>query len=656
MQRVTKVIVLGSTLLAFAAHAWLLSSQHPWLWWVVAAAFGASLAIARASLTLGLVGPLVLAYTAPVVLMLSADSLDYNLIVVWLALLAGPIFAGSDWRRWHTPAWWTIALVAWAVILALTWPVIALREIDFSLIAAGTLNTPNGLSAPAPPISAASVVLTALGQLLGLLWLDFLWARFGTRRLGEAERVVCLALVVSVVLSCAVALWQKVVDITWLSGDPWLWPWLGRAPGTMLDANSFGTAAAIWAPLTLALTRRRGWPIGVGAIITTLLAVGMWTSGSRTALLVLTIGIASTAVALLRGSGRYARFTFVVLVAVSSVVLLAVAVRSADRSSPIARVIEMAPSDANGVATLARDLWDRGGYGPVAARIVADHPWTGVGVGAFPLLAPDVGVTMLGIKVLGDNAQNWWRHQVAEFGLIGALPALAVSVGILSMLVVGTPLATQRAAVTVLRGTIFGVGLASLVGMGTQHPALFLTFVTLVFWLGALLEDPRRALPPRTAWWGVVGMAMLIAAGQFYNATHDLRVPHRALAHNFTYGYGFSEPEPDPVLGMVRRTRTHAVGVIVAEHAYFQVTMIVPQATTTEPVRVMLWRGRHLIVDQHVSGPEPVERFVAVPSGEDQLMIELDISRAAADGAGLTFAGTWIREIPEGTHPGLVVP
>jgi hypothetical protein len=150
-------------------------------------------------------------------------------------------------------------------------------------------------------------------------------------------------------------------------------------------------------------------------------------------------------------------------------------------------------------------------------------------------------------------------------------------------------------------------------------------------------------------------MAMLVVAGQIHNATRDLRVPHRALAHNFTYGYGFSEPESDSILGTVRRTRRHAVGVIPAEHAYFQVTMIVPQAATAEPVQIRLWRGRDLIVDQRISGHEPVVRFVGVPAGDDQLMIELDVSRAAADGTGLTFFGTWVREIPVGTHPALVV-
>ena len=653
--RLTKVIVLGSTLLAFAAHAWLLSAQHPWLWLVVAGAFGASLAISRASLAVGLVGPLVFAYTAPVVLMLASGTTDYNFIAVWLALVAGPLFAGSDWHSWHTPAWWTIALATWAVILALTWPIVALREIDFSLIAAGTLNTPNGLFAPAPPISAASVVLSALGQLIGLLWLDFLWARFGSSRLPQAERVVLVPMVVSAAIACAVGVWQKWVDITWLSVNPW--SDLGRAPGTMLDGNSFGTAAAIWAPLTVALTWRLGWPIAAGTIVTALLSAGMWSSASRTALLVLIAGIGSLAVAVLPAwRGRNGRFGSIVILVATILVLLVFGLRSSDPNTPLARLMEGMPMETGGLATTAHHLWERGGYASVVARMMADYPWTGIGVGTFPLLAREVGVVTLAISVLGDNAQNWWRHQLAELGFLGALPAIVVSIGIVSMLVLGTSVATHRAAVTVLRGVVLGIGLASLVGMGTQHPALFLTFATLVFWLGALLERPRRALPGRTPWWVAMALALLVAAGQLYDASHDLRVAHRALAHNFTYGYGFSEPQPHPTLGMVRQTARHAVGVIPAEHAFFQVTLIAAHATAEQPVQLRMWRGGQLIADQRATGAEPIVRFVGTPAGEDQLMIELDVSRTAADGTGLMFAGTWVREIPAGTPPALVVP
>ena len=654
--RLTKAVVLGSTLLALATHAWLVSSQHPWLWWIVVGTFVASLAISRASLPLGLAVPLVLTYTAPAAFLLLAGTADYSAIVVWLALLAGPIFAGSDWHRWHTPARWTIAMVAWAMILALTWPVIALREIDFSLIAATTLNTPNGLLAPSPPITAAGVVLSALGQLLGLLWLDFLWARFGSDHSSRAERHVLRPLVVSIALACSVALWQKTMNLEWLSVEPW--PRLGRAAGAMLDANSFGTAAAIWTPLALALTWRPQRPAIIGVALMALVAAGMWTSGSRTALLVATIGVIAILAALFRRSRSWqTRYAPLALLLAAATLVVVVSIRgAADQASPLARLVDTIPSpEDGGVAQLVRSLWERNGYGIAAARAVAEHPGAGVGVGAFPILAPEYFHLETGGLIPGDNAQNWWRHQIAELGFIGALPAIAMSMGILAMIVGGRPDAANRAVVTLLRGTLVGVGLASLVGVGTQHPALFVTFVTLVFWLGVLLGAPAREDPPRAAWWSVTIIAVAVATGQAISAFGDLRVPHRAVTHGFTYGYGFSEPQPDAALGQLRVTRRHAVGVITAEHAYFHVTLIAPHATPDVPVAVKLWRGRELIVDQRVSGPERIVRFVAVPPGAKWLMLEVDVSPTAADGAGVTLAGTWMREVPPGTHPALVV-
>jgi hypothetical protein len=426
----------------------------------------------------------------------------------------------------------------------------------------------------------------------------------------------------------------------------------------MLDANSFGTAAAIWAPLALALMWRLGQPTIVSIALATLLATGMWTSGSRTALMVATVGFAALVLApLWQARSWRARAVPVALALAATVIMAMLTLRGSDQSSPVSRLLDTIPSvDEGGVPQLARDLWERNGYGTAAVRAVTEHPWTGIGVGAFVLLVPEYSQLESGGVIPGDNAQNWWRHQIVELGFLGAIPPIALSFGILMMVCAGTVSASNGFVVTLLRGTLVGVGLASLVGVSTQHPALFLTFLTTVFWLGALQVGAPKRDVSSAASWGVLLLAISVATGQTFSAFLGLRVPHRALAHNFTYGYGFSEPEAHPVLGSARRTRAHAVGVIVAEHAYFQITMLVPQATAAEPVQIKVWRGHELIVDQRVSGPEPLSRFVGVPPGEDQLMIELDVSRTAADGLGLTFAGTWVREIPAGTNPGLVVP
>ena len=75
------------------------------------------------------------------------------------------------------------------------------------------------------------------------------------------------------------------------------------------------------------------------------------------------------------------------------------------------------------------DLWTRGGYGTVATRMIRDYPLTGVGIGSFNWMAADYWRRDRERASLPfDNAQNWWRHQVAELGLvaIAADPALVV--------------------------------------------------------------------------------------------------------------------------------------------------------------------------------------------------------------------------------------
>ena len=113
---------------------------------------------------------------------------------------------------------------------------------------------------------------------------------------------------------------------------------------------------------------------------------------------------------------------------------------------------------SGGVRRLARDLWERDGYGLAAMRAVAEHPWTGVGIGAFALLAPERLFHLeTGGLIPADNAQNWWRHQIAELGFIGAVtghrhvvrhPVDALRSGRL------TP--ADRAVATLLRGTSGG--------------------------------------------------------------------------------------------------------------------------------------------------------------------------------------------------------
>ena len=655
MERLSRLIVLVSMLAAVVAHAWLASHAVPALPWAAAGAFVISFVLARISLPLSLTPALLAAYAAPAVMMVAFGSTaGAHDILVWLALLSGVIVASSDWSRWHLPPAWTPWGVAWALVIAVTWPIVAGREIDFSLVAARTLDTPNGIGAGTPAVAAAAITHAALGQLVGILWLDLLWARFGAERVGRAERWVFVPLVISSAIGALAGLYQHYVDATWLGVPEWMT--VQRASSLMLDANSFGMAAAIWAPLVVVLARRLGRPAWMGAVVSALLLAGVWTSGSRTALLTAVLGMGAVLLtAFQRTRGWPVRIAAATLLVTAATVLSFIALGTGDRTNPIARLFDTLPRAETGdVARVAKALWDRDGYGIASRRAISDHPWTGVGVGAFNQMATDYSYVSTGALIPADNAQNWWRHQIAELGLVGAAPSLVLSFYIVLLIWKGKGAKDRRAAANVARSVLIAIGIVSLLGVVTQHPALWLTFVSVLYWMGALVDQSAlaagRAWSGRAVWAGILILPLVVAAGQLRSATGDLRVPVRATRIGFPYAYGFSAPDGDNVPW----TGRHAVAVLHAEHAYFALTATPPRLEN--PIRVRLWRGQELIADEESSNGEPLVRIIGLPPGQKFLMVESDVSALSPDGRGLKMVGQWLREVPATARPDTVVP
>jgi O-antigen ligase len=653
-ERVSRLIVLASLVAAGAAHAYFMSQTVAAVPWVAALSFGVSFALARVSLPLALMPALLTAYIAPAILRVAFNVHDPH-VFVWLALLAGPIVAASDWSRWHTPPAWTPLVAGWALVIALSWPVIAGREIDFSLAAARTLNTPNGLQTGPPPLAAASVTGVALAHLLAIAWFDLLWARFGADRVARAERWIFVPLALSSAVSTVAALYQRYVDPNWFRVDAFAV--LGRASGLMLDGNSSGMAAAIWSAVAFVVWRRMGWP-ALGAAMSAVLLAGMWVSGSRTALMTAASGMTAVIVVLLRDARGWRMRLLTVSVVAAALVVFGLGLVRGDTSNPLARasksILRTAPG---GPAGVARALWERDGYGVAAGRAIAEQPWTGVGIGAFYLMSSDFyALALRAPPLVPDNAQNWWRQQVAELGVLGATPSLLLSVLVLVLVVRGRAPDDRRHAATVARFVVGGVGLASLVGLPTQHPALLLTVATVLYWLGALVDHPKittittATAPQRAAWVAAFVLPLAVIAGQWQSATGELRVPHRALRFGFPYAYGFTAYESDGIPW----TGRHAVAVRFAQHAYF--VMTVDPSYIGQPVRIRLWREGDLIMDVKSSGREPITRIIALPAGRRFLMLELDLSRVASDGRGLRITSEWVREVPPGTPEGLVVP
>ena len=518
---------------------------HPDATWLLRAAGSVSLVVgwiaARTGRTAAHAGWLLFAPLAPALLMrLSGRQGEPLLDIVWMAGLAGFLARTVSWSRWNAAPLWRVLLGGWALTLALAWPVMVAREtgFDVSLVRdIGAINSWAGLSTPHVIAWTNYVVIT---QLLGLLWFDWVCGelREGARALPRAVH----GLWIGVTIASLVAIIQGAVDIDFLNTP--FWAERMRAGGTMLNPNAYGIAAACAGPIGLLAVRAlRPGATALGLMVLGINWAGMWLSGSRTATFVCgAAGALGLAAGVLRSRER-ASVSRIAVAAAAVGVVAAAAVLATRVSDPLERLGEI-PLSREGVAILV----NRDSYGPIANRMLAEHPLTGVGVGAYHYLAPDYERADRDEQLPFDNAQNWWRHEAAEFGVLGALSVL-----VFSLLVAWRTLAgrTREGAVTeswTARALLAGIGVVSLLGMPTQSPVVLLFFYLLVAWMAATTTDPVPATPPpafqRAAWIAVTVLAGAYAASHVVLARGPLAVDERARRFRFEHVAGAYGPEP----------------------------------------------------------------------------------------------------------------
>ena len=647
MERVSRLIVIASIALAAVTHAWLVNWQ-PGLAIAAGVAFATMLLLARASLPAALVVVLGSTFLAPALLAAAFHTSDYHQTIVWLAAFAGLLIAHADLRRWSLPSRWTAPLATWAVIVALTWPIVAAREVDFSLVAARTLDTTNPLTQAPPRVAAAYVVILALSQLIGIFWIDFLWARFANRARDFGTWVV-MPLIAGAVAGSLVGIYQRFIDFTWMNLP--IWSNMQRAGGLMLDANAFGTGAAFLAPSSVALAWFMGlrtWPAWVAFV---LLATGMWTAGSRTALLVFAAGAGALVVARLRERGLWQpRMGRIVALAGIAVFIVAAAVVPRDfaSSNPLERAFARVPKfERAEISRFAVELWERFGYGQAADEMIVEHPVSGVGVGAFHMLAPEYIYRERGRIVPSDNAQNWWRQQLAELGVLGALPALWFS-GLVALLCWPRKQPEQqKGGGTVLRGAMIGLGLASLVGVPTQGAAIMIAFGTMLFWLAVSFSEAEAVSGPTTRRWGIaLVIVAVVVTTLILSARGELRVPARALRSGVPYSYGWTTPQEVSPYGEVRWMASQAVIVVPKAQRWLRVTVWAPYADlSAQPVVFELRANGRTMLSRDIDTTGPVS--FAVDIGEPAA-IEMRASREVLPDRSLQIAMSWHDELPAG--------
>src|SRR5207249_1513739 len=315
------------------------------------------------------------------------------------------------------PGRFAAPLVLWALVLALSWPIVVFREVDFVPALFDRVTLSAAMLPQTPGIIAIWIGSVTSIALTGLLLLDWLFLAYSADDLGRFESRVIWPLLAGAVCAAAIAVYQSTVDVSFL--NPTSFQGADRAVGTMHDANALGSAAALWVPVAAAMLftgARRRYVAPMCSAMFLILVIAVWGSGSRTALLA-----ALTGLFILIVHARRLLTARRVLAGIGGAMIVGAAIVWLVPSTTWTRARAFVPSlSKESVQFAAYQLWARDMYGTVAMRMVAEHPFVGVGVGGFNYQLGGVLYRMNGSQRPPDNAQNWFRQQVAELGLLGS--------------------------------------------------------------------------------------------------------------------------------------------------------------------------------------------------------------------------------------------
>jgi O-Antigen ligase len=622
LERASKTATTTSVVLILA----LMLVVHPDITWLLrgvsVAAFVGGWLIARRDQSRIQVWLLV-ATIAPAFLRLLAGREGPVLDIVWMAGLGGALASLVPWSRWTLPFPWSVLIGGWALALSLAWPVLVAREIGFRFTGFFDTGAVNSWSLMSAPYAASWTLYVVLAQLLGALWFE--WARQTVSSPGHPMRFLH-GLWMGATAASVVAVVQGTVGLELLSTE--FWASEQRATGTMLDANSYGMCAALAAPVGF-LGMRTLLPRAPAASVAVFAVnwAGMWLSGSRTALLCGAVGTVALIVGLWRERRSTPQASAASGVWIAGGLAVVTVLLIAGTANPIQRALDI-PRGRAGLES----LWDRGGYGPIALRMTREYPLTGVGAGGYRVLAPDYWRAMSNDSLPLDNAQNWWRHQIAELGVFGGALVIAFSVLVAWRVLAGREVGPDVAAASTARGLLLGLGGASLLGMSTQNPLVLCWFFALVAWFAIFVPDParreRRPAEVRVAWIAACGLAIAYAAGHLLLAAGSLNVVQRAERAHRDYVVGAYASEPLPVANEFRWTRQDARFFWAAKTRWMVVRFWAHHPDiASQPVHVTLTSPCGVLFDEDLTSVDSMSLGMALPEGQKTLEASLHVSR-----------------------------
>jgi len=131
MERLTKAIVVLSAAAALALMIHLVGRGFPPLFRVTIAIFVAAGVLSVLVGDLVLSGILFLTCVVPALFLVLTGDTTYH-FMPWLAALFGFLLPKSLRTGWSFPAGWKGPLILWTLSVALSWPIVVARELDFN--------------------------------------------------------------------------------------------------------------------------------------------------------------------------------------------------------------------------------------------------------------------------------------------------------------------------------------------------------------------------------------------------------------------------------------------------------------------------------------------------------------------------------------------
>lgn len=606
---------------------------------ICGASFVLGVLLRRLAADAGLIIAIVLLPLTPAVISKLHGAYYWPFHVVWTAWVLGSFVARSEVVRWHVPARWRAPLAFWALIIATTWPIIAARECDFNFALLYAEHIGNSGVGGLPWYEATWVANVALAVGVTLLWFDWYFEAFARDDARQFRARVLIPFGTGIAIASVVALYQGLVDIRWLSGGQW--PSARRAPGTLMDGDAFGALMGWWttAFAAIALSQQVSNRLRIIAATGFFLGWGaLWASGSRMALAGGVIGLLFVVPAVIRivrvARPKYRMAMLASLAAVSAVLIVVANRVTLTTESPISRVLIALPQPTlAGVRSFAaHQFWNRGApYGSASVRMLTESPLVGVGQGAFHILFPDYAYLLVRERSAPDNAQSWYRHQLAELGILGSLGWIVWLLSFGRLLLRARPRTGMETEAGIVRGAILAVGLVSAVSMPTQNVAAAFAVMVLTFWYLRLVDTSsldRPMLPrvsDRTLWRVMCATAAVHIVLTLYIGWSDLRPPMRAVRADWPYAYGLYNPEV--IDGRSARwTRQSAVAAIEAPTQWLQLVFWANHRDiATRPVAVSIWCDSKRIVRTRLTSGVPETVYWHVPQATKRVMLETSV-------------------------------